>query len=483
MTSSAKILKLGSYYMIGEVAIALSGFISFPIFTRLLTKEEYGIMNIISVTLGLVATFSSAGLRHASQRFYHHYEKRNQLSSFYTTVLVSSCAFAILGTGSFVALGVLLSYAGVLLDNTRSIILVASGLILARVMMNMIGSLYRIREEAAIYSIFSVLTKYVGMMLSIALISYYFHNLYGFFVGLSIGEVLILLLLIAHMVKHFGWPKSAFSPAIFKETLAYGFPFIIASLAAVVLSMGDRYLIGFFLNVESVATYSVAYNLCMYLSGTLITVFELVFIPSIMKLWNNGNPDSVRKQVENTLKIYCLVALPIIFGTTAVGNQLVVILAGEKYLSSSHLIPYILAGEMLKGLFTFLAIGVQFSKNTGILASVNWSVALVNILSNLLLIPRVGLLGAAISTIISYILLVMLGAIRSSKYFKLSIPFLHILKYAACSFLMYAGLLILTWYAHLNLVILITLGALIYISLLLLFDPDIRRFAVNIRFC
>ena len=103
MSLLQSIFKQSFFYLGGEIAIIASGLISFPIFTRILSKEAYGIMSLIGVTLFLAETVFSGGLRHAMQRFYGELKKKQQDSTlliiattFYGSLLLSAVGIIIL---------------------------------------------------------------------------------------------------------------------------------------------------------------------------------------------------------------------------------------------------------------------------------------------------------------------------------------------------------------------------------------------------
>lgn len=89
MSFVQKLIKQTSAYMIGESLILIAGFISFPIFTRILSTKDYGMMNLVGISLSLVEAFSSVGLRHGSQRFYDSYLKRGFLIVFMPLLLLA----------------------------------------------------------------------------------------------------------------------------------------------------------------------------------------------------------------------------------------------------------------------------------------------------------------------------------------------------------------------------------------------------------
>ncbi len=476
MSFIQKLIRHSSTYMIGEVVIMLGGLISFPIFARLLTKEEYGVMSLITITLTLLEDTSTIGIRHGVNRFYSVFSGTNDEKDFYTTTIKGSFLFGVCGSILAVLSSKILAACGVVPEGIISIFIVAIYLVIIRLMTKVIGCLFRMRQQTKTYTIFAVLTRYLGMGCSIVLVAVYLYGLKGFFVGLLLGELLTLLFMAITMVREMGLPNGRFSTDILKKMMGFGLPLISAGFAGTLLSLGDRYLIGFYMTATDVAVYSVPYNLCSYITGILITGFEFAYLPLIMDSWQEQGPDVVAGNVQKIIRIYWMLAAPIILGVTALGEQFITVVASSKYAGASYILPYVITGEMLMGLSTPMMIGLILHQQTKIIARYKWYAAVANILANLALIPLLGLLGAAISTLLCFVLFIYFGARTSERYLTVAIPWRHIGCYTASAVVMFLALKgAVVAMPEVSLLILVPAGALIYAVMLLLLDCDTRR--------
>lgn len=470
-----KLLKLTSTYMLGEILIMAGGFISFPIFTRILTKGEYGTMNLIAITLSFVEVLSTVGLRHASQRYYPEYSKKGLLPQFYSTTIRNSLKFGLLGTLVVAIVSTTCSKLGLFPADIGSLFAVASILVFIRIISKISGCLYRVCNQAITYTLFAVTEKYAGMLLSVFFVAYLTKGLFGYYWGLLLGESLTLLVYLVYLLRDFGFPKHKSSPAMFRVMSSYGMPMIISGFAGTILSMGDRYLIGYFLGTEAVAIYSVPYNLCSYITGILVTAFEFAFVPLIMTEWAKPGHGQTDLQLQQAIKMYCLIALPIICGVIVLGKEFISVVASTQYLASANILPYVIIGEMIKGLLTPFIIGLQFYKQTVVMTKITWCAALLNIVLNLALIPLIGLLGSALATLISYLFLMGAGAYVSSKFYRVIIPWMSIGRYFGCSLGMILAVSVLkVQYPNTGLLLLIIVSVVLFFSLIFLCDREIR---------
>lgn len=474
-----KLFKQTSIYFIGELLIFAGGFFSFPIFTRLLSKEEYGIMSLISITLLLVETVSSLGLRHSTQRFFSE-NQGDEFNKFYSTVLYSSFLFSIAGTTAIILAVGLLSLTGQIQEILFHMFLLASLLIVARVMTKIIASIYRVNENATIATSIMILNKYAGMLLSIYFIAIYYYGVWGFYLGLVLGEITIVVIGMYLIAKHIGIPSlSHFSRGKLREMTTYGFPMVLSGFASYILSMGDRYVIAYFESPEQVAEYSVPYNLCTYIISAIVTAFQYSLIPIIMNSWNKNDFEDVKYQMQNVIKSYAFITLPIIFGIIAVGDELISLLASDKYTHTSGLLAYFIVAEVLYGFYTPLIIGLQFYKKTTVLIKITVMAAIVNIILNIILVPIFSLQGSAMATLISIILLLAYGSFESFKYYKPSFPWLTIAKYFTCALFMFIGINMVKNHFGLGLAYLVIIGSVMYGIAILLIDNEFRKFALS----
>jgi O-antigen/teichoic acid export membrane protein len=472
-----KLIKQSSVYMICELLIMMGGFLSFPIFTRLLTKQEYGVMNLISITLTLVEEFSSMGIRHAVNRFYSSINLNGQCPTFYSTTIYSSLLFGIIGTIISVCACNVLAHLGFIDKSVLSLLSIAVILIITRVMTKVIGNLYRMREKAKTYSFFALLTKYLGMGISILLVAFYAYGITGFFWGLVVGEIIALILLVVNMIKQIGVPVLSFySYPLLREMIVYGFPLLVAGLSFSLMSFGDRYLIGWYVSAEAVAMYSVPYNLCSYIQNIFVMGFQYAYFPLVMKEWDSGDEDKARRGIVQIIRIYCMCAIPIVFGMSALGEKIISTVASDKYAEASYILPYVITGEMLAGLATPLMMGFVFMRKPGMIVKYGWYAATANIIMNMLLIPILGILGAAVATLCSYMFHIMLGARTSFKYFAIPVPYSAILKYVLCSTIMYATIKVLGLLnLGLGLISLVLVGSTTYLFLIFIFDEEVHK--------
>jgi O-antigen/teichoic acid export membrane protein len=200
-----------------------------------------------------------------------------------------------------------------------------------------------------------------------------------------------------------------------------------------VLNIGDRYIITAFWGAEEVAIYSAGYNLCMYLKEMIISPLNLALLPMMFKFWEINKTDEIREILSLVIRCLMMIAIPICFLSVIVSEDIMILLASEKYARSAEIIPIILAGVFIQALDFPLSPGLHFAKKTKTFLYIMSTASVMNVALNFLVVPVYGIKGAAVVSLISYVAYTSAYYLISRRYFLLTIPYGIIMKYLLIS--------------------------------------------------
>ncbi|MGH7495703.1 MAG: lipopolysaccharide biosynthesis protein [bacterium] len=466
------------HYFAGQLLVIVAGFISMPIMTRLLTKEQYGVMSLVFVTLGWLGPIARLGFPPAITRFYAEYEKQGEV------LLRSFCSSVLFGTilsATLVMFGTIL--ASHVLENDGSFghigryLRVAAILILIRPINGVLQEIRRAEKRHFIFNLAAIISKYGTLSCTIALL-YVYKDVMGAFIGAIIAEGLVLVILLTHLVMDRQIGLVRISREILRLTNKYGFPLVLVGSSATILDFGDRYVIQYFLNSEAVANYSVAYDLSNFLAGFLLTPIRLAIVPIVFSLWTEKGDEATTAFTTRALKLIFLLIIPTILGFSVLGKEILTLLASAKYADSGGLIPYVIAGLLIGETNFLLTSGLRTQKKTGILAWITIASGVLNVILNCIFVPYYGIKSSAIITLFSYLLHTTVCYKVSSRYLVMRMDFKSMFRATAASIVMIILILMIGEVvpnALLNLGIKIVIGALCYGVLLLLLDRELRN--------
>jgi O-antigen/teichoic acid export membrane protein len=284
--------------------------------------------------------------------------------------------------------------------------------------------------------------------------------------GLLITDLIVFLIMASLTISEIGIKIPKFTHT--REYLTFGLPTVPGNLSSWVVNSSDRYVIGIFLGAAFVGYYSPGYAL-----GSMILMFlaPLSFmLPAVLsKYYDENNMNEVKTVLRYSLKYFLLLAIPATFGLSLLSKPLLTILSTPEIASQGYLItPFVAVSALLFGASVVINHILVLEKKTKITGTIYIIIAILNLGLNLIFIPYIGILGAAITTLLAFALAFILTTYYSFKYFKFDIDFYFVLKSVFASIIM--SLVIIKWnpLGLLNVLIVIGVCAVVYVAILLL---------------
>ena len=442
---------------------SLSGIILLPILTKTLPIEEYGIWVQIMVTISLILPIALMDLPYAMVRFLAAEKDKKEIQEgFY------SIAVFILFTSLIISLLLFLiskPFAATFLDDRIELVKMISLIIPIQCLNGLCLNFFRTFQQIKRYSLFSLLQTYGNVVLvAYAVLSGY--GIFGAVVSILIVQLIAFLLMGCLIVTKIGVKVPNFSRI--KEYLNFALPVVPGSMSSWIVNSSDRYIIGLFLGTAFVGYYSPGYAL-----GNIIIMFitPLSFLlhPVLSKLYDERKEEEVKNYLKYALKYFLMLAIPSAFGLSLLSKQLLTILSTPEIASHGYLItPFVAASALLFGVYAVIAQIIILVKKTRIIGAIWIIAAIMNLGLNLIVVPHMGILGAAITTLIAFMLALILVSFYSFKYFKFDIDLSFILKSIFASVVI--SLVIIQWnpIGVLNVLIVIGVCAVVYAVVLLL---------------
>jgi O-antigen/teichoic acid export membrane protein len=206
-----------------------------------------------------------------------------------------------------------------------------------------------------------------------------------------------------------------------KTLVKFAHSFLYYGIFLIILDQADKFIIQYFKGSEEVGIYSACYRIGMIMN-LLISGFRTAWIPFFMNLKNEENNKEIFSKVF-TYFFYggMLFFLAIgLFGTDLVEFKINGFsLLDDKYWSGMIILPFILLAYFAFGLFTNVNIASYFENKIKYLIISSGIGAASNILLNIILIPPYSILGAAISTMVSYFIMFAVLYSFSQKIYRI----------------------------------------------------------------
>jgi O-antigen/teichoic acid export membrane protein len=484
MSPLRKFIKQFSHFFSGMIATQLFSLITFPILTRILTKEQYGVMGLIATTMMFAIAVAKAGLSDGIMRFYREYNAdAEKLEVFSSTVLTRGVLLATLTGLVYVSILLTARKALGLKEEYAVCFLVMTIYAFARPLNVIVLYFLRVSDKTITLNVLNFSERVISVTLSLTFLMYLFHEFYGYFVGLAGAELILSAILFGWFFNHYKIRIAKKSHELNLKLLKFGVPLLFSELAFLSMSYADRYIIVAFLGTQALGLYSVGYNLAMYIGNIIMFSLSYAVIPVYVETFGKEGRGKTEEFLQKTLHYLLMIIIPMWFGYMAIARDLFIGLASEKYAAAAYFSPLILAGYFLLALNVLFNSGLYLEKKTIVSFVIMLSAILFNICLNLMLLPRLHLMGSAISSVASCLLATALTFGLSSKYLTLRIEKKTLFSYGSISCFMYLILKQIdmpgTW---VNLGVKVMVGMLIMVAAILCMEKEIRSIIRN-RIC
>ena len=396
-----KVLKAGIWYVICNFLVRGLSFILMPIFTRIMSSSDIGSFSNITAwfnILAIVTTFeiySSVSIA----RFDYKEELDSYISStlclgtiitacFYVIVLCFRSFFESLFNIDFITLNIIFIY-----------LLFYPSIQMLQIK-NQID--YNYKSTVFITLINSIPSSILSILLTLILNDALHGRIYGYYIPLIIVAILVYIYL---FIKGKG-----ISTKYWKYALAISFPLIWHLLAGNILTSSDRVMITKIISPEANALYSIPYTISMIVS-ILWTSMHNAWTPWAYEKMDKKDYLSLKKYS----KLYLIFFLTIVFPLVLIAPEILRIMGGEYYMQAKYVMPPVILGYVFQFVYS-LYVNIEFyhkkQKNIAIGTII---AAIINIVLNLIFIPKFGYIAAAYTTLIGYMSLFIIHYLFVSK--------------------------------------------------------------------
>jgi O-antigen/teichoic acid export membrane protein len=401
-------------YGLGSVAVQAVGLLTLPVFARVFSQAEYGVLELATVTLAALAILADAGLASASQRSWfdyteeQHFERRVVMS---TAIIVSLAASGTICAALVLAREPVSEWLFAGQEYTTVVVLVAAALPLT-ILAQLLRELMRLRFRAWHYmtsaSLGAALTGFLGVGAVLFLDAGLDGVLWGVVIGTGAAALYGLVVVRADL-------GASVSSGELRTMLAYGLPLVPAALALWALTFIDRLMLARLSDLAEVGEYAVANRVAMPLLFA-VAAFATAFSPFILAA-HSEDPEA-EKELRARVLTYLTGGLVLMALTLGLFAREIVDIVAPAFDRAYRATGLVAAGLAAFGLSTVTMTGLSITRRTVHVAGAATLVAAVNIGLNFLLIPPWGMMGAAVATLIAYVLLAVLYHLQAQRVYR-----------------------------------------------------------------
>lgn len=381
------------FILIGNIGSKLISFLLLPFYTAYLSPELYGELNMITITITFLTPLLTLQFATTVFRFANHQseEKQNMI----TFIALSSVIPVILVVSIFLKNIIEYFEIGYITRYYKYILIIFIFSYLNSVLKEKI----RTNSKVKLYSIIGIIETFITVSLNIYLVPKFL--VLGMIMSMTYSAIIISIILayfsrLDKIIRIKYWNKD-----IFKEMLKYSIPLIPNAIIWSILALADRIFLKYYYGLEEVGLYSVASKI-----PVILTVIFNIFYNSLqISMLDEYKKEGFDKFFHNIFYNISLIQMFCVIGITILIKPMIKFIVSETYIEIWKYIPLFLLTILFNNYSAILGIKYLLKKDTKNLLKSSFVASVANIGFNYLLVPKYGIFGAIMATVIAYIIL------------------------------------------------------------------------------
>lgn len=427
MDESKKYKKASFCYLIGNFFNKGLAFLTIPIFTRLLSTTDYGIINTYSSWAGILSMIVGFAMHMSIRNAFVDYkdDTESYLSTIIKFTLLSSLGFMLIFYAVVKIFKINISLSLVFICLFHS---VASSII------EDVSCYFMMKYNYIKRTILMILPNLISVCVAIFLISYILKK--DLYLGKIIPEALTII--IFAIILSICYTKKGFNTAYIKHALKISLPLILHGAALNILSNSDRIMITWLADASQAGIYSLVYSLGMVTYAITLSI-DGIWIPWFTNKMKEKSYDEINYITKDYIKLITY----IMCGLIIVSPEILKILASKSYWEGIKLIPIIIVANFLFFAYNIYSNLEHYYKKSNQITALTILAAVLNLVLNYIFIPKFGYVAAAFTTAISYFVIFVLHSIYSktlnSNVFSIKmfiLPIIEIFIFCALFYLL-----------------------------------------------
>jgi len=383
-------LKHAKNYFSAGIATKALGFISIPIFTRLFTQEDYGIVAVFTSYIEIITIVFSLNLHGAVGRYC--LEKKDDLDEFIGTSLISVGLILCLTVPIFIIFNKKIT---ILMELPNTLFIYMIFYCLLGIIFSIYKQILVNKRMSKEYVLINVLKGYIGFGVAVLFVYLLKENRY---LGrIRAGLLINFFFSIYFILRILKFTKFVFRIEHLKYILNYAIPLIPYGLSGIILAQFDRIMINDIVDTSSAGLYSLGYNVGMLLllvnSATLNALG-----PDFVKFLDI----KVYGRLDNLLEKVFSIGLIAALGLILFAKEIVIILADAKFHEGLKVVPIVVIGYVFYEMYYMYGMYPGYQKKTVFTSITVILAGMSNIILNAMFIPKYGYIAAAYTTLVSY---------------------------------------------------------------------------------
>jgi O-antigen/teichoic acid export membrane protein len=391
-----------AWYGLGNLFVRSLSFILLPLYSNLIDTTEFGNYSLLLSVYAVVQVFFQFGMFGALNKFYIAEKSENKKLLIFSSILNSIIIIA--GFLTFI-LWLLSSRISVIVFNSpdfEDLLILTFAALFFETLSFYILSLLKTLELAKKVVVYSAIGAILNLILNIIFVYFLKLHVNGIILAQFISGIVLLLLLLP-VIK--GKYIFRIDKGILNTVIKFSIPLIFANLFMAGSNVADRFILDIYSGRQQVGLYSFAYRIALIMS-ILIGSFSTAWNPHSLNLYYSSDYKFAFGKILNKLvAVSCLLLLIVSFFA---GYLFEIHLFGVSFFNPDYhagivIIPIVMLGYLFNGISSYYSVYPKVSDKSYHLMISELVALIINVISNIILIPWFGIIGAALSTAVGFL--------------------------------------------------------------------------------
>lgn len=381
------------FILIGNIGSKLVSFLLLPFYTAYLSPELYGELNMITMTITFLTPLLTLQFATTVFRFANHQsEEKQNVIIFIALVTVIPIILVVSLFSKNIIEYFKIDY---ITKYYRYVLMIFVFSYLNSVLKEKI----RTNSMVKLYSVIGIIETFITVSLNIYLVPKFL--VFGMIMSMTYSTIIISIILAYFSNLNKVLKIKYWNTDIFKEMLKYSFPLIPNAIIWSILALADRIFLKYYYGLEEVGLYSVASKIPMILT----VIFNIFYNSLQISMLDEYKKEGFDKFFKNIFYNISLIQMFGAIGIVVLIKPAIRFIVADTYIEIWRYIPLFLLTILFNNYSAILGVKYLLKKNTKNLLKSSFVACIVNIGFNYLLVPKLGIFGAIMATVIAYVAL------------------------------------------------------------------------------
>lgn len=415
---SGKFFKNAGYLFVIELLVRVKALVALPLIAQSLGANGYGAWSQIAVVVATIIPFAVLGTDSAVMRYLPGKKFEDRARDF-TAWMLLLCLTGLIGASALLCFHesvAELFFAGS--PYAFSLVTLAGPLLCVSLIVNGLKNWFRLNDSARGWGLASGVQAGLNLVAIVLAISNG-SGLIGIVLYSLAADCISMICLIVWIINKRGLASPNFS--VLPNLIWFGLPLIPTGFAMWGMNYVDRVVIVRFGTLSDVGMYSVAYTLGCMLVQMIMSPIWSMYAPTAAALHNDGFENGIQKLFNQAAGTTLVIVLPVVAGLAVLGGPIISLVAGEGFEAGADVMWLVALGYVFSMMASYCEISLSLAFRQYYLTIAMGLAFFINLLLNIVLIPKYSIYGAAVATLSAFFAQFLLSAIAAHKLGLLSV--------------------------------------------------------------